>query len=168
MRILDACVLTSLVLAVSSCSGSDASNGGGQDSAASSDGGGDVSLDGNADAPSDTKSDVSGDAPTDGPDGATSDDGPFATQRASCAFKAGDKPGATFGPSIATMGIPIDTIVIVSQENHLFDNYFADLAAVGVTDADVAAKDAKLVDSAGTMVARGHIATACSGGYDPH
>jgi len=155
------------------CGGSDSSNGAGdQDSSVTLDvGGGDVATDGSkpddgTDGATDSKG---GDGTTDTPaDTAPSDDAPFATQRAGCTFKAGDKPSVTFGPSIAKMTIPIDTIVIVSQENHSFDNYFSDLAAVGVTDADVAGKTAKLPDSTGKMVARAHISTLCSGGYDPH
>jgi phospholipase C len=158
------------IVLVVGCGGSDASNGGDRDSAVGSDAaGGDVSFDAKNDAPGDApSSDATSDGGADTNDAAPSDDGPFATKRDACTFKAGDKPSVTFGPSIAGLKIPIDTIVIVSQENHSFDNYFSDLAAVGVTDADVASKTAKLPDSTGKMIARADMATECSGGYDPH
>src|SRR5437660_413593 len=42
------------------------------------------------------------------------------------------------------------------------------IVSLGVTGADVADKAAKLPDSTGKMITRAHIATECSGGYDPH
>src|SRR5579871_733345 len=49
--------------------------------------------------------------------GLAADDAVFAAKRAACTFKAGAKASDTFGPSLAERSIPIDTIVIVSQEN---------------------------------------------------
>jgi phospholipase C len=58
------------------------------------------------------------------------DDAPFVAQRLACAFKAGALPADTFGPSIAMAKIPIDTFVLVVQENRSFDHYlFASGAA---------------------------------------
>src|SRR5207245_8973069 len=91
---------SSIALLAAACSGSDTSDNGDQDSAIATDtASGDVVVDSHADVPppTDTKTDVAPDAP----DATPSDDGPFATKRASCAFKSGDKPSATFGPSIA-------------------------------------------------------------------
>ena len=63
------------------------------------------------------------------------DDAPFAAQRAACTFKQGALPSETFGPSIANFKYPIDTVVIVSQENRSFDEYFAHLQGVDAPDA---------------------------------
>ena len=73
------------------------------------------------------------DAATDGGD----DDQPFADARGKCAYKAGALPSTTFGPSVLAHAIPIDTFVVVSQENRSFDHYFSQLPAYGQPDVDV-------------------------------
>jgi len=56
-----------------------------------------------------------------------------ADDSASCAFSAGDLPAATL-PSGTPHGaqIPIDTIVVLMQENRSFDHYFGHLHAKGL------------------------------------
>ena len=123
MRSWQGGVCAALLVACSGSGGSDQPVG---------DAGDDVSTDG---VVSDT---IVDDSPTDtGTDHA--DDGPFATKRKACTFKAGDLPSATFGPSIATMKIPLDVIVVAMQENRSFDHYFWNLrdATNGYPDADV-------------------------------
>ena len=100
------------------------------------------------------------DARSDGDEVNFDDDLPFAKQRKSCAFKAGDKPSATFGPSIAKLDIPLDVIVIAMQENRSFDHYFSQLPAAGQPDVDVAKPDQKLPDGTGTA-ARFHQTDYC-------
>src|SRR5687768_7984917 len=55
-------------------------------------------------------------------------DGQAAAQRAACTFHRGAMPAETLGAS-APLGedIPIDTVVILMQENRSFDHYFAEL-----------------------------------------
>ena len=169
--------LVGLALLVA-CGSSSSSDGPGDD-ATPVDGGGDSSAtdgpraDGPAsDAPGSDAPRTDGgkvDAPPgDGPlaDAPPTDDAPFAAQRAACTFKGGAKPSDTFGPSIATGALPIDTIVIVSQENRSFDVYFSNLPAYGQPDADVAPLGATLNDGAGKPVARKHQTSHCT--YDPH
>lgn len=62
------------------------------------------------------------------------------TDRASCKFARGAMPAETLGESTPVdTGIPIETIVVLIQENHSFDNYFSKLNAYGArTDIEVA------------------------------
>lgn len=78
-----------------------------------------------------------------------SDDVPFASERASCTFKQGALAKDTFGPSIADTTYPIDTVVIVSQENRSFDEYFSHLPGYGQPDVDVPPAGVTLNDSDG-------------------
>jgi phospholipase C len=92
------------------------------------------------------------------------DDPPYAAKRRACTFKQGALPSETFGPSIANLAIPIDTIVIVTQENRSFDSYFAGLPAYGQPDVDV--EDPKLVsliDSTGLASSPFHQGAYCFG-----
>ncbi len=75
------------------------------------------------------------------------DDAPFAAQRAACTFKQGALPKDTFGPSIVNFNYPIDTIVIVSQENRSFDEYFSHLPQDGLAGVDVPPANVTLLDS---------------------
>ena len=92
-----------------------------------------------------------------------SDDEPFATQRAACAFKAGATTAETFGPSIANTAIPIDTFVILVKENRSFDHYYSSLPAYGQPDVDAASPTASNPDSMGNPVSRLHAPALCIG-----
>jgi phospholipase C len=86
-----------------------------------------------------------------GPDGDSddTDDVPFAAKRAACSFKQGALPKETFGPSIADGNFPIDTIVIVTQENRSFDEYLSQLPAAGQPDANVEDPNVSLSNATG-------------------
>jgi phospholipase C len=75
------------------------------------------------------------------------------TKRGSCGFKAGDLPGETLGASTAVdKDIPIDTIVVLMQENRSFDHYFSELPKyLGRNDIQVAPANASNPDKAGGM-----------------
>jgi phospholipase C len=90
------------------------------------------------------------------------DDRPFAAKRAACAFKQGALPEQTFGPSIASADIPIDTIVIVSQENHSFDQYFGQLPAAGQPDVDVEDVNVRLTNATGVSFSPYHEKAFCT------
>jgi phospholipase C len=115
----------------------------------------------------DAAADVAGDAA--GPDapppdtGVGDDDAPFAAMRHACAFAAGAAPQSTFGPSIATVTIPIDTFIIVVQENRSFDHYFSRLPDSGQSDVDVASANVALPDGSGGLAMRFHQSTYCFG-----
>ncbi|HEY8086561.1 MAG TPA: alkaline phosphatase family protein, partial [Polyangiaceae bacterium] len=88
-----------------------------------------------------------GDAGTDGPDLADwdrpivrPDDGTATASRAACSYARGALPGETLGASVPVdKDIPIQTIVVLVQENRSFDSYFAHLGAyAGRTDIDSA------------------------------
>lgn len=107
---------------------------------------------------------IAQDASSDAGDGeaaAPNDDAPFATQRASCTFKQGALPKDTFGPSIANFQYPIDTVVIVSQENRSFDEYFSHLPQAGQPDVDVPPSNVSLLDSDGGAHASFHQTDYC-------
>jgi phospholipase C len=126
-------VLPALAVACcGTCSGA-CSGSGGQDRPG---GGDDASADG---AFTDAGGDGAGGDVVFDAEGPPPDDAPFAEKRKACTFKAGDLPSATFGPSIATMKIPLDVIVVAIQENRAFDHYFWNLrdATNGYPDADV-------------------------------
>ncbi len=56
------------------------------------------------------------------------DDNAAAQARAACQYEAGALPGETLGPSIPVdVDIPIETFVVMIQENHSFDQYFSHL-----------------------------------------
>jgi phospholipase C len=90
------------------------------------------------------------------------DDAPFAAERAACAFKQGALPQDTFGPSIASANIPIDTIVIVSQENHSFDEYLGQLPAAGQKGANVENTKVKLTNANGESFSPFHEPALCT------
>src|SRR5437879_4942002 len=53
------------------------------------------------------------------------DDVTAKTKRDGCTFARGAMPAETLGTSVLVdKDIPIETIVVVIQENHSFDNYF--------------------------------------------
>ena len=120
----------------------------------------DASVDVGVDSPA---VEASADAePSDaGVDAPPSDDVPFATQRASCTFEQGALPKDTFGPSIANAKYPIDTVVIVSQENRSFDEYFSHLPQAGQADVDVPPSNVTLQDSDGGTHAPFHQTDFC-------
>jgi phospholipase C len=82
-------------------------------------GGADASDDGAVPTPS------AWDTPVTRPDDQT------ATQnRASCTYKRGDMPAATLGASTPVdKDIPITNVIVITLENHSFDNYFGRLGA---------------------------------------
>ncbi|HEY8040856.1 MAG TPA: alkaline phosphatase family protein [Polyangiaceae bacterium] len=138
----------------SSAAGAD--GGAGDDAAAGDDTGTRAGGDGSVPPSGDAASDAG-----DGGDGSPADDGPFAGQRAACAFKQGALPRDTFGPSIAKMNIPIDTVVIVSQENRAFDHYFAHLPAYGQTDVAVESPGVQLANAQGQKFSPFHQTDYC-------
>src|SRR5690242_8705117 len=69
--------------------------------------------------------------------------GPPATCRMTCGYGAGDPPSLTL--SDQPLDIPIDTIVIVMQENRTFDHYYSSLTVPG-QNVDGAAPDAPQPD----------------------
>jgi phospholipase C len=85
-----------------------------------------------------------------------------AQMRTNCTFKAGAYPGETLA-SDAPLGnqIPIDNVVVLMMENRSFDNLLANLAAFGVSDADVAKLDATNPGADGKPVARFHYNQFC-------
>jgi phospholipase C len=89
------------------------------------------------------------------------DDLPFAAMRAACAFSAGATPASTFGPSVIGAAMPIDTFVIIAQENRSFDHYFSQLPAYGQPDVDVASPNATNLDGQGQPIARFHQTSYC-------
>lgn len=72
------------------------------------------------------------------------DEAAAAASRASCTFKRGALPDETLGASVPTgKDIPIETIVVLMQENRSFDHYFSGFGKyAGRTDVEVAAPDA--------------------------
>lgn len=108
------------------------------------------------------------DGALDGPDGASpdgpgDDDAPYAAMRHACAFPAGSPPQSTFGPSIARATIPIDTFVIVVQENRSFDHYLSRLPDSGQPGVDVAPPNVAMPDGSGGLAARFHQSAYCFG-----
>ena len=91
------------------------------------------------------------------------DDQPFAAMRAACTFTQGALPSQTFGPSIANLSIPIDTIVIASQENRPFDQYLGQLPAYGQADVNVENPNVKLVGTTGMSYSPFHNTAFCTG-----
>jgi phospholipase C len=66
-------------------------------------------------------------------------DAEASSKRASCGYASGALPAETLGASRPVgASIPIDTIVIVMQENRSFDHYYSQLRANGHPDAEVA------------------------------
>lgn len=72
-------------------------------------------------------------------------------KRAACAYKAGDLPAETLGAGVPVGdAIPIDTVVVLMQENRSFDHYFSQLPAyLGRNDIAVAPPNVSLPDKAG-------------------
>jgi phospholipase C len=89
------------------------------------------------------------------------DDAPFAAKRAACTFKQGALPSETFGASISGIDIPIDTVVIVSQENHSFDEYLGQLPAAGQPGANVERPSVTLSNDAGQTFSPYHESAFC-------
>ncbi|MDB4993958.1 MAG: Acid phosphatase [Myxococcaceae bacterium] len=79
------------------------------------------------------------------------DDGAAESKRTSCGFARGAMPAETLGKSVPVGGdIPIDTVVILMQENRSFDHYFAHLGKFAKRDdIDGAPDTAVEVDKAG-------------------
>lgn len=110
----------------------------------------------------------SGDANDDGAETVVDDDAPFAAKRKACAFKAGAMPSDTFGPSIASLKMPLDTIVIAMQENRSFDQYFWHLRDVagGYPEVDVPTGTVSLKGADGSTVKSFHQTNYCFGDTD--
>ncbi len=85
-----------------------------------------------------------------------------AQMRTSCTFQSGAYPGQTLAMD-APLGpeIPINNVVVLMMENRSFDNLLGNLAAFGVTDADVAKLDATNPDANGQPVTRFHYGEYC-------
>src|ERR1051326_72455 len=65
-----------------------------------------------------------------------------------CAFHSGALPVDTLPPGTPHgAAIPIDHIVVLMQENHSFDNYFAHLPHLGKADVDGLPANASNPDS---------------------
>ena len=81
--------------------------------------------------------------------------------RARCGYGSGDLASATLA-DVAPRDMPIDTIVLVMQENRTFDHYFSSLTVPGQT-VDGAAPDATNPDptTPGGTIARFHQTAAC-------
>ena len=84
-----------------------------------------------------------------------------ATCRMTCGYGAGDRARDTLA-DVAPKDIPLDTIVLVMQENRTFDHYFSQLTMPGQT-LDVAAPDATQPDptTPGATVSRFHQTAYC-------
>ena len=80
-------------------------------------------------------------------------DGDAAAQRVACGYKKGALPAETQGAS-HPMGkdIPVDTIVVLMQENRSFDHYFQGAAKAGLTDIEVAPQGFSNLDPDGNTV----------------
>jgi phospholipase C len=90
--------------------------------------------------------------------------GDLAACRASCAYGSGDLAIDTLGDVTPLVGpqIPIDTFVLVMQENRTFDHYFSELVVPGQT-IDVASPNATNPDptTPGGTIARFHQSAYC-------
>jgi len=91
------------------------------------------------------------------------DDEPYAAKRTACRYRRGALPAETFGPSIAGAELPIDTIVIVSQENRSFDEYFGQLPEAGQPDVDVENPQVVLRSGKGVPFTPFHESELCTG-----
>jgi phospholipase C len=102
-------------------------------------------------------------APDAAPDRDASDDAAadLAARRARCEFGAGSLATESLGGAASAARIPIDTFVIVYQENRSFDHYLSRLPEAGQTDVDVAAPDVGLTGADGTAVERYHEPRLC-------
>ena len=90
--------------------------------------------------------------------------GDLAACRASCAYGSGDLALDTLADVAPRLGaqIPIDTFVLVMQENRAFDHYFSELTVPGQT-VDGASRDATNPDptTPGGTIARFHQTAYC-------
>jgi phospholipase C len=79
------------------------------------------------------------------------DDGAAEAKRGSCGFARGAMPAETLGKSVPVgSDIPIDTVVVLMQENRSFDHYFAHLGRFAQRDdIDGAPDTTTIVDKAG-------------------
>jgi phospholipase C len=148
--------LSWVALLVAACSGGSNATG-----TTGADGGGGDASDAAMTSDGTTNGDGAGEAGSDS--GAPDDDAPFAEMRATCTFKKGALPKDTFGPSIANLQIPIDTLVIVSEENRAWDHYFARLPQYGQSDVDVESPGLSLVNTQGKAFSPFHQADYCFG-----
>ncbi len=91
------------------------------------------------------------------------DDMTAAASRAACRYKRGALPSQTLG-SNSPLGtdIPIDTIVVLMQENRSFDSYFSHLGRyAGRTDIESAPDSTSNPTSTGSPVPYEHAAHMC-------
>jgi phospholipase C len=86
------------------------------------------------------------------------DEATAAKSRASCTFKRGALPDETLGTGIPTgKDIPIETIVVLMQENRSFDHYFGHFGKyAGRTDVESAPENASNPDMAGQTSGKMH------------
>lgn len=128
-------------LAIAACSSSSSSPAGG----------GDAGTDGEVDTRPPTPPEW--DRPITRPDDATASSG-----RAACKFARGAMPAETLGSGTPVdKDIPIETIVVVMQENHSFDNYFGRLAKyLNRTDIESAPDTATNPDKVGATPGATH------------
>jgi phospholipase C len=91
------------------------------------------------------------------------DDGAAEAKRTSCGFARGAMPAETLGKSVPIgTDIPIDTVVILMQENRSFDHYFAHLGKfANRDDIDGAPDSTTITDKAGTTHAFHHAEHNC-------
>jgi phospholipase C len=87
------------------------------------------------------------------------DEGAAAANRASCKFGRGALPDETLGASIPTgKDIPIETIVVLMQENRSFDHYYGRFAKyAGRTDIEVPPEGASNPDRSGPVSSGKHL-----------
>src|ERR1019366_49335 len=82
-------------------------------------------------------------------------------QRQECHFGPGTKTTDTVGSGAPSLR-PIEHVIVLMLENRSFDHLLSDLPAVGMTDADVAARQSNPDGKAGA-VARYHETVLCAG-----
>jgi phospholipase C len=90
----------------------------------------------------------------------------FGARRAACAYHAGALPAESIGPTDA---LPITHVVVVVQENHSFDSYFAGLKTSGMQpDIDVFPDGFANVDANGVVVTPHPTTSSCLNMDPPH
>jgi phospholipase C len=89
-------------------------------------------------------------------------DDPIAQKRTSCTFAAGAKVADTLGLTAAQRSaIPIEHLVIVTEENRSFDHYFGKLSASGQPDAEGPPASFTNLDLSNNVVAPFHLVSTC-------
>src|SRR5262249_49232375 len=89
-------------------------------------------------------------------------DDPLTQQRASCAFAAGAMVSDTLRLTAAQRSaIPIQHLVIVTEENRSFDHYFGKLSTSGQPEAEGPPATYKNLDLSNNAVAPFHLASTC-------